>query len=791
MKSLFVTSVITFTYLFSWAQVPIGGWQDYFSYSEVHSVEKVNNKIYAATNVGLFFYDSDEFILKTVTKINGLSDIGISAIGTIPNSNKLFIGYENGNIDILNDNNVDNIPDLKMKPMNNSKRINHISFINNKAFCSTDFGILVVDIIKNEISDFYYIGDNATNLVIHQVCEANDSVYAASEQGVLGAPADSPLLSYFETWKLISPNKNIYSTISTVDDKLIASTPVGNNHDIYSYSSGAWTKFTSQSNFKDINSIGDKFALITKNEISIYNDQFEKIESISKYDIEDKKQTPNFSSILIDEQNQKWIGDASNGLVQIRDTDDKQILPDGPNSNQCHKLVATANSLWVVPGPFHEIVPKYNPAECSILRNGYWTKLNSSNTPLFRDAFNINDIAIDPNNDKLGYLASARNGIFEVENDRVTYNYNPTNSTVQPVFNNPNSSMRLINGVITDPYGNLFANNQEVTHPVVVKPFGVKDDASKWFKYDYMKNDDPNKQTWLHQMLYTPWGHIWSIAVVDPYGLFIFDTNNTIETDADDVYRGVRHDILDDRFSIFHLWNEEGDIITDNPTALSIDKNEYIWVGTTNGILVYYRPREVMNIDKPIASRIKVPRNDGSELADYLLENESITSIAIDGANRKWIGTVNSGVFLVSADGTKTLHTFNTANSVLISNNIRSISINPNSGEVFIGTDKGIVSYQGTATEGNINFTTPTSFPNPVNPGYSGVITITGLVENSSIKITDLSGKVVYEAMSTGGQVIWNGKNMYNEKVGSGVYLVFATNKDGSESMATKIMIIR
>jgi hypothetical protein len=221
------------------------------------------------------------------------------------------------------------------------------------------------------------------------------------------------------------------------------------------------------------------------------------------------------------------------------------------------------------------------------------------------------------------------------------------------------------------------------------------------------------------------------------------------------------------------------------------DKNGYIWLGTDKGILVYYRPWAIFSEQHPVASRIKIPRNDGTNFIDYLLEKEKISAIAVDGANRKWIGTEDSGVYLVSEDGLKTYQTFNIKNSPLPSNTITSLAITPHTGEVFIGTAKGIVSYKARATEGNEEFSKVYAYPNPVREDYSGEITITGLVQNSIVKITTVSGKLVHETISLGGVAYWDGTNFSGNKVKSGVYIVYVSSTDGSQSAVAKVLIIR
>ncbi len=769
------------------AQVPVGQWQDYLSFYEVHSVEKVGDKIYAATDVGLFSYDTKEYVLEKITKLNGLSDVGISAIKSNGNSDLLMVGYNNGKIDIISNKSIYNIPDLFLKEMNVSKRINHIYFVDNKAFCSTDFGVVVVDINKKEISETYIIGENATNLRVNQMTATSDSVFVATAQGVLGAPLNSSLLSFYQTWKRISDDGKDYHSIVSIDNTIVASRANGTSADIVKYQGGIWNTVLTQSNFVTLQPLKNGLAIVSRKLIELYDNSVTKTATINSYSIEGQDMSPNFSSIYVDKNNTQWIGDASNGLVQVSNAEMVQIVPEGPVSNNVFKLKATANALYTIWGVAHIISLPIIPAECSIYRSGSWIRLTGKNNVFLKGANNLNDIAIDPLNENHIFISSARNGIFEIMGDDIIEQYTETNSGIEKIY-----VWNLVNGLVMDKEGNLFANNQSDLNPIVVKPKVIENNGSAnnygWYRYDYASNaiySDP----WLHQTIHTSWGHFWAVSYRNPVGLFIYDIAGTIGDTSDDRYR-YAGDIQDARASKLLIWDDEGKEINTTITYIAEDKTGYIWVGTTAGILVYYRPRDIFNTERPIASRIKIARNDGSGNADYLLANEVITAIAVDGANRKWIGTTN-GVYLVSSDGTETISAFNVKNSPLLSNNIKSITINPKNGEVFFGTDKGIVSYRGTATEGEVSYSTVKAFPNPVTSNYQGIITVTGLMENSTVSITDISGKIVYRAVSTGGQIVWNGKNVYNEMVASGVYLVFATDTEGSESMVTKIMVVR
>jgi ligand-binding sensor domain-containing protein len=270
-------------------------------------------------------------------------------------------------------------------------------------------------------------------------------------------------------------------------------------------------------------------------------------------------------------------------------------------------------------------------------------------------------------------------------------------------------------------------------------------------------------------------GYKW-VVLPRGYGLFVLDDNNTPDIFNDDRYRKLQ--VKDAENNIYPM-----------VYSLAEDLDGNIWVGTDQGPLVYYNPEKVFDTDLK-AFRLLTPRNDGSGLADKVLATEPISSIAVDGANRKWLGTENSGAFLLSPDGTKQIRNYNEENSPVFSNTIVSIAIDNKSGEIWFGTLKGIQSVRGDATTGEEKFTKVYTFPNPVREDFTGNVTITGLMSDSQIRITDISGNLVYEMVSSGGIATWDLRTYNGKRVSTGVYLVFCASTDGSESFVTKMLVI-
>jgi ligand-binding sensor domain-containing protein len=222
--------------------------------------------------------------------------------------------------------------------------------------------------------------------------------------------------------------------------------------------------------------------------------------------------------------------------------------------------------------------------------------------------------------------------------------------------------------------------------------------------------------------------------------------------------------------------------------CLAIDNNNQLWIGTTRGLRVLSSVDRFLSEDE-LSARAIIIVEDG--LAQELMYEQSITDIVVDGANNKWIATSGAGAFLVSPNGQETLFHFTRENSPLPSNTINDIVVDPQTGEVFFATDKGMVSYQGTSTKAEGNLNNVYVFPNPVRPDFSGDVNISGLMDNVNVKITDIEGNLVYEATSEGGTVLWNTSAFGKYKVASGVYMIFIASKDGMETKVKKVMIIR
>ncbi len=799
MKNRIVTYLIFIALLYSGSinsQLKTGDWRDYFSHSSCNFISTSGNKIVAANTLGLFFLVKEDNSYLRLNKTNGLNDIDICSMLVMTNGS-VIIGYENGNIDIIEEEKVVSIPDLKNKSMTGSKKINHFFEYNNKVYCSLPFGIMVVDPYKHEIADTYYIGPNGTELRINQIAELDGFLYAATETGILRAPADSPALGAFDTWEETTSSTENYNSIITFNDYLLAAKgDINSTNIIYYFQNEVWTILKSTNNFRGFATDDKSFGIISINSIELLDPDLHVFKIIDKYNFEGQREKiPSIASAAIDRSSGNiFIADNEFGAVEISDDPtDKFFYPDGPASNSVFDIAVSTAGIYTTAGgldaSWNNLV---TPAEYSFYDGVSWSSFRRNDTiQEQKDWRDLLKIAIDPSDPGHAFICSWGTGVFEASSGELINHFDQYNSGLQNIEFATKDYYVRVGGIAVDKNRNVWMNNGEVNNGLVFKPYKKDLQKEDWIQYTYKALHNLHS---MGQILITKDDYFWMIIPrTNKAGLFVFDINNTVEDQSDDWYRCAVSPSIDSdprNAGQLKLWDENGEEITNRVYSLAEDKNGYIWVGTNKGILVYYRPYAIFDEEKPIISRIKVPRNDGSNLADYLLEKETVTAIAIDGGNRKWLGTASSGIFLVSEDGTKTIQSFNVDNSPLLSNSINSIAIHPKTGEVFIGTAKGIVSYKALATEGADSYSKIYAYPNPVRENYSGDIIITGLMENSTLKIVDISGKLVHETKSIGGQAIWNGRNLHGKKVKTGVYVVFISNEDGSEKATTKILIV-
>ncbi|MBV6485978.1 MAG: hypothetical protein KFKLKKLM_02607 [Flavobacteriales bacterium] len=738
-------------------EIPIGTWQDHLSYKSSVAVTHGNGITYCASESALFSYNNDDGSIERLNLVSGLSDIEITNVKFNSYNNKLIVAYKNGNIDIIDANKkITNLNFIKNNSsISGSKSVNKILFNNNLAYLSTGFGIVVLNTDKNEVADTYLYGNLGAFINTNAVAFDNNYIYAATNNGVFFANKNSFNLADYNEWSQLSSLSNQkYSNIVNYNGTLVVSTdsPNWESDSAYYFNGTTWIKINNNGlNINKLETFNNKL-LIVGSGVGIYNTNFIQEDVLythgGSFGID-------AADVHLDENNTYWIADKNNGLLKQKDNwNVSQIIPDGPNSSASFALDVNEDALWVVSGGYEG----YRMSNLFNIRKNYeWvqTPKNMYNPQNGNQIFNFVSVLSNPSNTSQVFIGAWDGGLLEFNNDVFTNLYNAQNSALDST----SSYRTAISGMAFDKNNNLWISSSYGD-----KTLAVKTTTNNWYNFK-LDGTEFNKSE-IKKVVVDRNDFVW---VLDSKlnKTHILKHNNTFD------------DVSDDDKIILPI-NDSREI-----TTFIEDLDGEMWFGSNQGVGVIYNPSNVFSGET--IQPIYIQQDGQTQL---LLESERITAIAVDGANRKWIGTQTSGVYLLSDDGTEEIFHFTKENSPLFSNNIYDIKINNKTGEVFFATEKGLLSYKSTATEAQDDFSNVFVYPNPVREDYHGVIAIRGLVKDTDVRITDISGNLVSQTKSLGGQAIWDGKDLNGNRVQTGVYMVFNASPEGELKKAAKILFI-
>jgi ligand-binding sensor domain-containing protein len=774
MKRIIALLLLTFVGINqSFSQKAIGEWTDYQSYASAKSVVDSDDKIYCVTEGGLFSYDKKDNSIEKMTSISGLSDVGVQKVAYSKDNGLLFIAYENSNIDLVVGNTVYNLSDIKRKQIQASKTINNILFSGKLAYLSCGFGIVVVNLEKKEIKDTYFIGDGGDFLNVMDLATDGQYFYAATETGIYKASVNEPNLQNYNNWvrQTNLPNSDKkFNAVEYFNGHIIVNyTPnQWDKDELYQFDGASWNRILSNIQFvRDITVNGGYIVFASQESITVCDKNLNVVQFVPKYPLAGHESEIVYAmSAIIDSNNYLWIAYQKHGLVKLG-TQAERIIPAGPIDNNIFSLTTNGQDLWIASGGRNSSWNNvWMSPQFQLQREGKWTVFDNTvftNSNKFTD---IVCIAVDPNSPDHVFAGSWGGGVLEFTDGKFVKRYDNYNSSLQTqLATSPADPYVRIGGMAFDSKGVLWVSNTGVANVLssmqtdgTWKSYEVTGSANKFTgKVVVTKNDD--------KWLVLPMGN----------GLCALNSTNSVSK-AQKV--------------VAHFENGTDDIYTDMNDIYSIaeDNDGALWIGTSMGVAVFSSPEKIWKDATMYASR--PDGNSKNNFFDPLLKTESVTAIAVDGANRKWIGTKTSGIYLVSADGGEELQHFTTDNSPLLNNEITDIALNQKTGEVFIGTVSGLISYMGEATAGNDVFTDVYVYPNPVRETYNGPVVVKGLVDDTDVRITDITGNLVYKTKSLGGQAVWDGKNQNGNRCKTGVYLVFLTDSKGEQTKITKLMFI-
>lgn len=784
----FVISLIFFSYtcLFSYSQNE--GWQVYPAYREPAQVEAAENYLYCImkgsgtreSNTGnLVRYDTEDGSVKTYDCLNELSDKEIFTVSYNPSTHRLLVLYANGNIDILcQDDEIINISSLKANLILGDA-VRSISHIGDEVFLLTPEHIIIVDVAECVIRQSFKVANN-----VRGVFGIDNVIYVANSDGIykLGNIYE---LSNSKLWEkvcdveidkvvefaghlyVITPSSNLNYIIFNGDK-------VENTNSGYSFSHF----FVSQNRMVCFN-YGGWFA---------YYESGQPLSPIvfpQDHNWQDVGFVDDMIFVIDNMRNLIYYSFDKEQRLFVQQTEESILQINSPKRDFFYHIHYEGDRLLVA-GGINATIPAYYPVTFMYMEpDGTWIEFDETQVSrAYPNLNNVNAIALaqDPNDNRHFFGAVWRNGLHEYymnESGFLEFKklYDRNNSPIQsidvPVWDTWNYT--TCTALQYDKKGNLWMANQHTDTIVrILRPDG------KWLGLFY-----PEISASENVLQYLLSSHDINFVVTyegSKRGFFGFDTNGTLNV-VDDDRSTLRNAIV----------NQDGRTVF--PTqfyCMAEDMDGQIWCGTNEGLFVITNPQEWFSSDFRF-HQIKINRDDGSGFADYLLSGVDITCIAVDPANRKWIGTAADGVYLVSPDGQETICHFMEEDSPLLSNRINSIAVHPRTGLVMFGTDLGLCSYDGQVTEseevlekGNV-----IAFPNPVHPNTDAMVTIKGLTDGAEVKILSSSGRAVWATKSVGGSVRWNCCNMYGERVASGVYHVVSNTEDASTTVVTRIVVLK
>ena len=747
----------------NWVYGSMHQWNIHSAFAEIDAIAVTRDKVFALSSHSLFAVDRQSEEIDYYNRLTGLNGAIISTMAYNPTLNRLLLCYENGQLDMITaQDEVHNIPDLYLKQATFSKIVNSVYMHGHIAYLAMDFGIIVLDMKKGEIKDTYIIGDQSSHVSVKHITILGDSIYAVTPQRMYSAALSDPLSDYAYWHTEALPAGKDVSAFCAYDELLyIVSDGV-----LWSYRGAQWQKHATPYKVNGLCPTEEHLFVLPMNQAGV---------AIADTDFSLQMTDMGIITDIEHDGSSYWWVSVSDGLV--RGADRQAFQPDGPINNIAYRMRTFGERLYVVHGG-RWATQNFTPAEIMYYEDGSWVNISNDaiNKACGFKVYDLMNVAQAPNDKDHYFVTSYGAGLLEMQGDEVVNLYTPKNSTLTSAVANNHNGYTRTDGAMIDEQGYLWVLNTSVVHNVHIKDVRGNSLAA----YDLFYNG-------VRIPLYTP-GEIlvdrrntqWKWIPLCRYntGLLLLQDNGTPVNPKDD------------KVTYHNEWfDQDGKpIIPEFIYSLAQDRDNTLWVGTNAGLFLI--PSTIDFTTSNRCERVVIGRNDGTQLGDYLLDNEQINHIVVDGANRKWIATATSGVFLLSPDGKETLEHFTTESSPLPSNNVLSIAVLESTGEVFFGTSQGLVSYMSDAIEPMQNFSDIYAYPNPVQPNYHGVVTIRGLMANTEVRIVDASGNLVATILGNGGEVVWDMTNAQGSRVASGIYTVLCNTADGSAHGETKIMVM-
>lgn len=754
---VFLVSFVTYSQDFS------QDWTGHFSYARAFDFAEGNDVVYVAVENAVYLYSTLDSSIQTLTTINGLSGNTISSIHYSLEFDRLFIGYENGIIDVLSNNATEvlTIVDIfnRVSITPDRKRINNFEEFNGFVYISTGFGISLFDLDRLEFEDSYFIGDGGSLLNVGSIAIFGAYIYAATTDGGLRrAIVDNDNIIDFNNWQTIETGS--YESITSFSGSLylqegntILRSTSGLNYQLFEQFSENITQVRASEDFLDITLLN---AVLLFNESGIQVNSFVDIPGYSR----------TYTSSIVVNGN-VFVGTVGTAVANFAintPNDLTRLLPNGPLENDHFDIAASAGSIWTVFGNydvFYDPFPLRRQGVSHFIEGEGWDNIAGAE---FFEAANLSYVTIDPEDSERVFVSSFNSGLIELIESIPTIIYDENNSSLEAVVREDGVTDDVrVGDSAFDRDGNLWVVNSRV--PVGLHRVTPGGQFTGFNTEDVISSADTN----LDNIVITSDGNLFIGS--DDSGIIAFNptTNNFVTIAGED---GAANLPINDIRS------------------LALDRNGTLWIGTRLGLRVLFGPSQVFE-NSDISTNEIVILQDG--LPQELLNDQVVTDIVVDGANNKWLATADSGVFYVSPNGQETIFHFTTDNSPLPSNSVQAVAIDPQTGSIYFGTNQGMVSFNGSSTAPAENLEEVLVYPNPVRPGFAGNVRIENLTDQTNVKIVDVVGNLVYEENTTGGSIEWDTTAFGRHKVASGVYLILITGPpdEQQETAIKKVMIIR
>lgn len=712
--------------------IALGTWRTHTSYYNLEGVIEAGEKIYGYNSSGLFYFDKEDNSLNKIGKLDGLSRMDISILGYSAQHETLLVAYQNGDVDLVSDNRLLTFKLISQSPLAGSKKINQIIVMGEYAYLLSDFGITLVSISNGSIKESYLnLGASGSPLAILQGAIFQDSLFLATPAGIMaGSLVGGINLQDFNNWRRFSAAEGLpsggFQQIMFSNQLLYALK--GNS--IYQYQSGIWNTIDLQGNptIRSISAYPQGLLICLDDRISILNGGV-------LGDIQD----PLISSprkAIIDTEQKIWLADGENGLVSNLQGVWNHYTPQGPLSNQSHSLQFLQKQMIALPTQ-RSISPSQSIPGFSTFNLGTWQTFKHDGFENITDAAWYNG---------LYHFSSMKNGLLTWDGKDAfeIIDAHQPNVSLSPTADD----FVLVSTLEPGPDNRLWMINYQASNAL-----HYKEDAT-WEAFNI------SSILLSTDILIPSSGHVW---MKTSSGITIYDVDN-------DTTRVVGNN------------GNNGRLPSQNVHDMAEDQDGYVWVATASGVAYF---NNIYSVFTQNAEAVR-PIYDNQ----YLFTERVVSHVLIDPANRKWFATAE-GISVFSAFLDTLLFQFSVDNSPLPSNQILDMAFDGEKGEIFISTTSGMVSYRDGATSAGIaHLPNVKVFPNPVTPGFTGQVGISGLANNAFVKITDVSGRLVFETRAQGGTAIWDVNNLRGQRVGTGIYLVLSSNEDGTDTMVAKVVVV-